>query len=114
MSVLIDMGEPSCRDAPSEGLHGEHAIDVPAHRHQILSFAASVTSVATISRLPVATTACALQYWSKPPPATFMIRDSSSVRLTCSLSCTPPLAGSGGRPRGFLPVRDILGIRGPR
>src|SRR5487761_2671016 len=35
MSILLDIEETKDRDAASAGLHREHSLDVPAHRHQI-------------------------------------------------------------------------------
>ena len=51
-------------------------------------------------------------YWIvEPAAATGMMRDASSVRLIWSVGRGPAVGGSGGLPRGFLPVFSALALR---
>jgi hypothetical protein len=45
------------------------------------------------------------------PPATGMMRDSSSVRLIWSVGKAPDAGGDGGRPPVFLPLLSSLALR---
>jgi hypothetical protein len=51
----------------------EHGLEL------VLVNAGRVSPLPTMSRLSVSTASCALWAWSKPPPATGMMRESASV-----------------------------------
>ena len=105
---IAAVGQP-CSGRPSSA--GNVSIVPSIGASCCLSLAACTTSAATTSRLPAATTACALSHGSNPPPATGMMRDASSVRLIGSVGKGVSTGGWGGLPADFLPEAAALASR---
>jgi hypothetical protein len=78
LAAVTAVGDQAFHGAEHLGLGlegGQHRLDL------LFIVGACVTPVATISIVAASAAAWALYACSKPPPATGMMRDSSSVRL---------------------------------